>query len=161
MLDVLETRDKPAVIAWLAAARDSGLLAQLEEVTTDMWEGYGTAVREALGGHIRIVVDRFHVMKHFQDLLVRARREIQHTLPKEAAAALKGSRWLWVTNAENLTSEQREQLDRLKRQFPALGLLSEHRDQLRQIFEEREIKTTDVGIFCLRELVPSRATIGH
>jgi transposase len=151
VLDVLETRDKSAVVAWLAAGRDSGLLAHLEEVTIDMWDGYATATREALGSRVRIVVDRFHVMKHFQDRLEKARREIQHTLPKEAASALKGSRWLWITNAEHLSIEQRQHLDRLKAQFPALALLAEHRDQLRQIFQEPHIKATSAGVFCLSD----------
>ena len=151
VLDVLENREKSTVAAWLAAGRDSGLLTQVEEVTTDMWDGYAAAVREVLGGRVRIVVDRFHVMKHFQDRLEKGRREIQHTLPKEAASALKGSRWLWITNAEHLTSEQRQQLDRLKAQFPALAVLAEHRDQLRQIFQEPNIKATSAGVFCLSD----------
>ena len=47
VLDVLENRDKTSVIAYLAAGKASGLLAELEEVTTDMWDGYVTAVPAA------------------------------------------------------------------------------------------------------------------
>jgi transposase len=90
VLDVLETREKSAVKSWLAAGMASGLLAQIEEVTSDMWEGYTMAVREVLGSRVRIVIDRFHVMRQFQDRLNDERRQLQRMLPKEAAEALKG-----------------------------------------------------------------------
>jgi transposase len=151
VLDVLETRDKPTVKAWLIAGKASGLLAELEEVTTDMWEGYTLAAREALGSRVRIIIDRFHVMQQFQVHLDEARREIQRALPKEAAKALKGSRWLWITNPQNLSIKQQQELQQLKAQFPELARLSEHREHLRQIFEEREIRTAGVGASCLRE----------
>ena len=93
--------------AYLEAGRSSGRFAALEEVTTDMWDGYVEAVKEAFEGKVRVTVDRFHVMQNFQERLTDARREIQRGLSKEEAKALKGSRWLWQTNEENLTSEER------------------------------------------------------
>ena len=78
-------------------------------------------------------------MKNFQDRLNEARREIQRGLDKERAKELKGSRWLWVTHLENLTVEQRAELEALKRRFPELGRLADHRERLRQIFEDRRI----------------------
>jgi len=74
VLDMLETRDKSALKTWLAEGVKSGLLAEVEEVTTDMWEGYTTAVREVLGSQIRIVIDRFHVIKNFQHCPKRRRQ---------------------------------------------------------------------------------------
>jgi transposase len=151
ILEVLETREKPALKAWLKEGRASGLLAELEEVTTDMWDGFTMAVREALGGRVRLVIDRFHVMKLFQEQLNRARCEIQRKLPREAASELKGSRWLWTSNAENLTSEQRQELERLKHRFPELASLAKHRDELRCIFEDRRIKTAAVATLHFRK----------
>jgi transposase len=150
ILDVLETRDKSVLKAWLKQGVASGLLAELEEVTTDMWDGYTTAVREVLGSRIRIVIDRFHVMKNFQDCLGKARLEIQRGLPKEDAAELKGSRWLWVTNSQNLSPQDQKQLQRLQRRFPELARLSEHREQLRDIFEDREIRSPAVATLHLK-----------
>ena len=107
VLEVLKNRSKEAVRDYLQQNRASGLLAQVIEVTTDMWDGYVEAVREVFGERVRITIDRFHVMKNFQDHLTAARREIQRPLPKEEAKALKGTRWLWLTNQENLTEEER------------------------------------------------------
>src|SRR3984893_7788340 len=111
-----------------------------------MWYGYVEAVREVFGERVRITIDRFHVMKNFQDHLTAARREIQRSLPKEEAKALKGTRWLWLTNQENLTREELEELLALKEQFPLLKELSEQREQLRGLFEDPTIQTAEAGI---------------
>ena len=150
VLDVLETREKAAVVAWLAAHKASGLLAHLEEVTCDMWDAYAEAAREVFGDQVRVTVDRFHVMKNFQDRLAKARRELQRGLPGDEAKELKGSRWLWVTNPENLTPEQRRELGRLKREFPELAGLSRHREALRRVFEDGRVRRPDTATAWLR-----------
>lgn len=151
VLDVLESREKDVVLRWMQAGKESGLLASLQEVTTDMWDGYVEATKESFGDGVRITIDRFHVMKNFQDRLTEARRQIQRTLPKEKAKELKGSRWLWMTNLENLTPEERTKLQELKRKFPALGRLAEHREALREIFEDERVSTPETAIRKLRD----------
>lgn len=145
VLEVLENREKATVKAYLAAGRVSGLFAALEEVTTDMWDGYVEAVKEAFEGKVRVTVDRFHVMKNFQERLTAARREIQRGLSKEEAQALKGSRWLWLTNDENLTVDERRKLTALCQQFPRLAKLREQRESLREIFEDGRLRTAEGG----------------
>ena len=150
MLDVLESREKQVVIRWLKAAKESGLLSRLEEVTTDMWDAYVEAIKEVFGPDVRITIDRFHVMKNFKDRLNQARREIQNKLDKKAAKELKGSRWLWVTNPENLTVEQRGELEKLRRKFPELGRLAEHREALRLIFEDKSLTDPQLAVARLK-----------
>ena len=140
VLDVLESREKERLVEWLTVGRDSGLLAQVEEVTTDMWEGYSEAAREVFGSGVRLVIDRFHVMKNFQDRLEKARRQIQRTLHPEAAQGLKGLRWLWITNPENLDPDQRQELQELKELIPELGRLHDLRESLRAIFEDHRVR---------------------
>ena len=103
------------------------------------------SVRDVFGDSVRLTIDRFHVIHNFQHWLTMARRQIQRQLPAEAARALKGTRWLWATNEENLTEEQRQQLAHLGQQYPALGRLAEHRESLRRIFEDRSIRTCEEG----------------
>lgn len=160
VLDVLESREKEEVARWLKAGKESGLLSAVEEVTCDMWDAYVEAPKEVFGPAIRITIDRFHVMKNFQDRLNEARREIQRRLDKEQARELKGSRWLWVTNPENLTAEQRAELEVLKRKFPELGRLAEHREALRQIFEDKRITMPQAGMARLREWCQRGAETG-
>lgn len=145
ILDILDCRDKAKLVNYLTEKFNSGVLSRVEEVTCDMWEGYSNAALEAFGAGCRVTIDRFHVMKNFQEQLTDARRQIQRRLSKEEAKALKGTRWLWVKNWENLTSSEQEQLEDLKKQFPELKLLAEQRERLRAIFEDRSITTAAGG----------------
>jgi transposase len=144
ILEVLEGRDKGLIVNYLRANK-GGLLAQLEEVTCDMWDGYVNAALEVFGTQFRVTIDRFHVMKAFQERLTEARRQIQRDLGKEEAKELKGSRWLWVKNWENLTDEERLQLEALKERFPLLKQLAEQRESLRSIFEDKTLTTAQQG----------------
>ena len=150
VLDVLENRDKASVRVYLEAGKANGLFAHLEEVTTDMWDGYVEAVKEVFAATVRVTIDRFHVMKNFQEHLTDARRQIQRELSKDEAAALKGTRWLWVTNAENLDADQRAELEQLKQRFPRLRVLVQQRETLRQLFEDRTIADAPTGAARLR-----------
>lgn len=149
VLEVLESREKAVVAAWLSANKQ-GLLANLREVTIDMWDAYAEATGEVFGDTVIVTIDRFHVMKNFQDRLNQARREIQNGLPKERAAELKGSRWLWLTNPENLDEQQRAELDELKKKFPALAKLSAHREALRKIFQDGRFRQPESAMKWLR-----------
>ena len=160
VLEVLESREKHVVRAYLAAAKDAGLLADVVEVTTDMWTGYVEAAREVFGPGVRITIDRFHVMKNFQERLTAARREIQRQLPKEEAKALKGTRWLWLTNEENLTKEERAELAVLQQRFPLLGQLRAQRERLRGLFEDRTIHTAAAGAKHLRAWMQEARALG-
>jgi transposase len=160
VLDVLENREKATVLAYLKAGKESGVLAAVQEVTTDMWDAYVEAAREAFGDGVAITIDRFHVMKNFQEGLTAARRELQRTLSEEAKAELKGSRWWWVTNTENLREEDRQKFSELRQKFPALARLWEQREQLQAIFEDRTIVTPECGRARLEAWMAEVATLG-
>jgi transposase len=145
VLDVLESREKSCVVEYLRQGREGGLLAGVVEVTCDMWDAYANAATEVFGAGCRVVIDRFHVMKNFQEQLTDARREIQRGLGKEEAKALKGTRWLWVKNWENLTEPERKELEGLKERFPPLKQLAEQRERLRAIFEDEGIRGVEEG----------------
>lgn len=160
VLEVLESREKSAVVNYLQQAKASGLLSAVTEVTTDMWDAYVEASREVFGDTVAVTIDRFHVMKNLQEQLTSARREIQRELPKTEAAELKGSRWLWLTNPENLDDAQRRRLETLKGRFPRLAQLAEQREALRQIFEDATLNTPAAGAARLRDWLASARALG-
>jgi transposase len=160
VLEVLKNRRQETVRDYLQENRANGSLAQVVEVTTDMWDGYVQAVQEVFGDQVRITIDRFHVMKNFQDHLAAARREIQRSLPKEEAKALKGTRWLWLTNQENLTEAERQELVALQQQFHDLKDLSDQRERLRDLFEDTTIRTAATGAQALREWMAQARQLG-
>lgn len=145
VLDILKSRDMACVIEYLQQRKGSGLLSQVKEVTCDMWDGYVGAAQAVFGKDVCVTIDRFHVMKNFQEQLIKARREIQRELGQEEAKELKGTRWLWVKNWENLTEQERAELEELKKRFPKLKQLAAQRESLRAIFEDRSITTADLG----------------
>lgn len=160
VLEVLPNRTKDAVRDYLRQQQAQGLLTQVIEVTTDMWDGYVEAAREVFGERVLLTIDRFHVMKNFQDHLSAARREIQRSLPKEEAKALKGTRWLWLTNRENLTGEELKELAALKAQVPVLKGLSDQRERLRALFEDPTIRTASAGTHALRQWLAQARRLG-
>ena len=159
VLEVLESREKAVLAAWLRANQE-GLLAGLKEVTIDMWDAYAEATQEVFGQRVRVVIDRFHVMKNFQDRLDEARRELQRSLPPEQAKQLKGSRFLWLRNPEDLDDEQRAELERLKKLFPALAKLSAHREALRHIFQDGRFRQPESALVWLKRWCQQGAAMG-
>jgi transposase len=153
VLDVLEFRDKDKLVAYLRQAKSSGVLAEVEEVTSDMWSGFLWAVQEVFGEKAKITIDRFHVIKLLQERLTEDRRAIQKGLDKEQKKELKGSRWLWLKNEENLSEKQKKELEKLKEKYPRLAELSAQRDALREVFEDRTIRDAKQGVERLREWV--------
>lgn len=160
ILEVLKSREKAHVKAYLQKGLDSGLFAEVEEVTTDMWDAYVNATKEVFGEQVRVTIDRFHVMKNFQERLTEARREIQRDLPKAERAALKGSRWLWLTNEESLTPDEKKTLKDLSRKFPRLGQLRAQRESLRAIFEDRQVRTAYKGRMQLKKWLRQARSLG-
>lgn len=160
VLDVLESREKSRVKAYFQAGLDSGLFALVEEVTSDMWDAYVNAAKEVFGETVRVTIDRFHVMKNFQERLTQARREIQRELPEAEREVLKGSRWLWLKNEESLSSEEQQTLERLCRQFPRLGQLRAQRESLRAIFEDAKVKTASLGQSRLKAWIRQARSLG-
>lgn len=160
VLEVLENREKSTVQAYLQKGKESGLFAGLEEVTTDMWDGYVAATRAVFGPSVALVIDRFHVMKNLQEQLTNARREVQRGLSAEERKALKGSRWLWQTNWENLDSDQQAALTELKKRFPQLQQLADQREALRALFEDRQIADPSAGESRLRQWLEAARRLG-
>jgi transposase len=93
--------------------RLKGSKAKIEAVAMDMSPAY----REAVSTHLRdakIVFDRFHVMKLFNEKLSNLRRALYHeatdVLQKKV---LKGTRWLLLKASENL-DEKRDEKKKLE-----------------------------------------------
>ena len=57
--------------------KEAGLLASVTEVTCAMWDAYANAATEVFGTSVLVTIDRFHVMKNFQEQLTKARLELQ------------------------------------------------------------------------------------
>jgi len=95
-----------ALTGFWTRLRRSG--AKIEAVATDMSPAYIEAVTAYLPG-TRLVFDRFHVIKLYNDKLSELRRALYHqfkdTMQKDV---LKGVRWLLLKRAEHLDPGRNE-----------------------------------------------------
>jgi transposase len=109
VLDVLKDRKKASLEAWLD---DRGVdwCDAVEVCCADRWDAYHEAAQAKLP-NARQTVDRFHVMKHLNEAVTKARRTIQHHADAATQQVLKGCRWLLVKHRENLEDDERQRLD--------------------------------------------------
>jgi len=91
----LPDRTKATLVTWLTTI-PAPLRRQIRTVCADMWDAYVTAVREVLR-HAILVIDRFHVAKHYRDgadtLRKQAFKQLRAELPQETLAQLKHTMW--------------------------------------------------------------------
>lgn len=136
VVQVLPDRLKTSVVAYFRSLPAS-VRKSIQYVSIDMWEGYFQAVVEALPKRVKIVVDRFHVMKQLNAALTKCRREIQRGMKsKEDRDKLKGLRWVLVKNEDNLNAEQKQQLKELYATCPELKICHELKEEFRKIFDQ-------------------------
>lgn len=134
VLAVLPSREQSAIKCWfdtLSAAQKKAIRV----VSMDMWRPYRSFVEQHLP-HAHIVADRFHVMKQLNDQLTKARRQIQRTADEQTKEALKGSRWLLVSNRDTLDPAQQEHLLQVLEADPELRTAYLLKEEFRTIFEK-------------------------
>jgi transposase len=131
VLAVLPDRLKATVLAWLQTI-PAALRSGITTVCTDIWEGYITAAQEVLPD-ATIVLDRFHVARHYRDAVDELRkqevRRLQKELPKAALDDLKHTLWPFLAHSPPL-----QQAYRLREQLTTIfDTARSKKDGLRRI----------------------------
>lgn len=142
LLAVLPDRNNATVVAWLEtipqAMRDT-----IATVCTDMWEPYINAVEQVLP-RAKVVIDRFHVARHYRDSVDTLRkqelRRLKKELPKEQHDDFKRTLWPFRKRAANLVEGEQERLDVLLAYSPKLKQAYALREQLTTIFDTARSK---------------------
>jgi len=142
VLAILPDRLKATVLAWLQAIPHEHR-QRIQTVCTDMWEGYITAVQEALPT-ATIVIDRFHVARHYRDSVDMLRkqeiRRLRATLPDEMQDDLKHILWPTRKRLVALDDLERARLERFLVHSPALQQAITLREELTVIFDTARSK---------------------
>lgn len=86
---------------------------EIQAVAMDMWPAF-MASASAHVPNAEIVHDRFHISKHLGEAVDQVRRAEHKALKKEGDERLTGSRYLWLTNEENLSEERAATFEELK-----------------------------------------------
>lgn len=90
---------------------------RVKEAVIDMWEPFFLALQACLK-HARIIIDRFHVERHLYHAVDACRKRVGKG---SQARVLKQSRQLFLTAADHLGTEQRQQRDALLHEYPELA----------------------------------------
>lgn len=142
LLAVLPDRLKATVVAWLQTI-PAAIRERITTVCTDIWEGYITAVQEVLP-EATLVIDRFHVARHYRDGVDELRkqevRRLNKELPKQAQPELKHTLWPFRKRSADLDDAEQTRLSALLAHSPALRMAYTLREQLTTIFDTARSK---------------------
>jgi len=156
VLAVLPERTKATLVTWLTTI-PAPLRRQIRTVCTDMRDAYVTAVREVLR-HATIVIDRFHVAKHYCDGADTSRKEefkrLRAELPRETLDQLKHAMWPFRKRPTDLDADDQDRLTRLFEHAPQLKQAYDLREQLTTIFDTARSKAEGLRrIYCWQRTV--------
>ena len=136
VLFAVKGRDKKVWEAFVQALEaHNGHPRAIREVSMDMSPSYIAGVQENIGSQAVMVFDKFHVIAHVNDAVNAVRRAEIQMGGWEAKNALKGSRWIWLKNPENLTAKQRSRQQRIETVNLATAKAYQMRLTLQDIYE--------------------------
>ena len=114
LLWVGDDRTEEAVRPFFTQEMGQRRCQTLRVVCMDMWAPYAKLVREH-AVNAQILFDRFHIVKHLNEAVDAARRELWRQLTTQQRVSFKGTRWLLLKNPWNLNNGQKERLSTLVR----------------------------------------------
>ena len=139
LVGVIEGREKAKVKAFLKSM-PGRLKRTITGICCDMYDGYVNAAGEALP-KVPIMIDRFHVAKLYRKALVKVRQaelaRLKKRLSPEDYQALKPSIAILKRNAEVVSEEERQELEKLFRHSTRLKAAYRHCRKLTGIFNSK------------------------
>ena len=127
--------DMDQFFAWLGPKKS----ARIELAVMDMWRPFRTSAQSNVPG-VRIVFDKFHIMRHLGDALDEVRRSEYRRLAGKDRSYINGSRYVLLSNRENLSLDGRRALQKLlsaNKRLNTAYLLKESFGQLWEYRTER------------------------
>jgi len=114
VLHVGSDRKKATLKAWYESLTEAQREA-IESVSMDMWPAFINATLESLpGAEEKIAFDKFHVAKYLGEAVDKVRRQEHKALMAEGNEDLKGSKYDWLYNPENMTRKQQRRFKALR-----------------------------------------------
>jgi transposase len=102
-------------------------------VALDMWEAFIKAVRTHCP-HAKIVFDLFHLVQGYGEVIDGVRRQEYARVGPDQRTFIKGSRYLLLSNRENLRPHQQTRLDELLTANRRLNAVYILKDQLKALY---------------------------
>lgn len=114
VLHVGSDRKKEGLTDWYRSLTEEQRAA-IESVSMDMWPAFINATLESIpGADDKIAFDKFHVAKYLGEAVDKVRRQEHKALMSEGYEDLKGSKYDWLYNPENMTRKQKMRFKALR-----------------------------------------------
>jgi len=91
-------------------------LASVKGVAMDMWDPYIAATRKYIPeAEDKIVFDRYHVTRHVTEAVDKVRRQEHKILADQGEDILKGTKYLWLANEDNIPECRQAEFSKIRR----------------------------------------------
>ena len=108
----------------------------VKAVSMDMWTPYIQATVQCVpDADQKIVFDRFHIMSHMVKAVDTVRKQEHRQLSAAGDDTLKGTKYLWLFNSENLPDKHRPKFEGLKDMNLKVGKAWAIKESLRELWE--------------------------
>ena len=114
-------------------------LAHLKGISMDMWSAFASVSKE-VAPQADIVHDRFHLSCYLNDAVDITRRAENKKLLKNDNELLKGTKYIWLKNTDNLSTKNKELLDTILLQLELKTVQAfQMKEEFKQFFEAQTI----------------------
>lgn len=108
----------------------------IKAIGLDMWDPFVKAIHDFIpGGEDKIVYDRFHIMSHLGKAVDSVRKDEHRSLLEQGNPVLKGTKYLWLYNAENLPEKYQKTFEELKGLELKVGRAWAVKESFRKLWE--------------------------
>ena len=112
VLDVVEDRTLESANA-LWARLPEHVRTGIDAVAMDMWDAFITATKKN-APQAEIVHDKFHISKYLNEAVDKVRRAEHKSFMSEGDETLKGAKYLFLKNIENMSEDERARFKALR-----------------------------------------------
>lgn len=115
---------------------------KVEATAIDMWPAYMKAVRKELPNS-SIVHDKYHTAAYLTKAVDSVRKKEHAALAKLGDDSLKGTKYLWLANIDNLSNDARIKFQSLKRIDLKVGKAWSIKETFRHFWNYRYVKSAE------------------
>jgi transposase len=113
-------------------------LEGVKAVAMDMWDPYIAATRNYIPDAAKkIVFDHYHVTRQVTEAVDKVRKQEHKLMLAAGDERLKGTRYLWLANEENIPDWKKEEFDSIRRLNLLTGRAWAIKEALRKFWEYR------------------------
>ena len=140
VLHVADDRSADTLASYFESLSIDERLA-IDAIAMDMWDPYRRTVRDYVpDGDLKIVFDKFHVMRHVIEAMDQVRRREQRELRARGDRRLTGTKFLWLkTKRADFTAASRRRFYELRRSTLKSARAWAMKEAFRHIWDYRSI----------------------